>query len=126
MAVRTTAGQEPGRGLENAMFKMLFRHRGKAATVDQKLAMQREMERRRKAQLCNDTTLRANIANKLKNYRADEDATISNFTLAEDVVDRNLLGNSSASRGGDVWGQADPRETGRWKKENRGRPPKYR
>ena len=108
------------------MFKTLFRHRGKAATVEQKLAIQREMERRRKAELYSDTALRANIASKRKNYRADEDGTISNFTLAEDVVDRNLLNNSSASRGGDVWGQADPRESARWKKEDRIRKGKYR
>ena len=108
------------------MFKTLFRHRGKAATVEQKLALQRELERRRKTELCSDSELRQNIANKLKSYRADEDTTISNFTLAEDQVERKMLNRSSASRGSDVWGQANPRETGRWKKEDRIRKGKNR
>lgn len=100
------------------MFK-LFKHRNKAATVEQKLAMQREMERRRKMEQRRETAMRANIANKLKSYKADEDTTISNFTLAEEEVERKLLNKPAAAKGQDVWGQANPRETGRWKKENR-------
>lgn len=101
------------------MFKLLFKHRGKAAAVEQKLAMQREMERRRKMELRHESALKANIADKLKGYNAGDDTTISNFTLAEDEVERKLAGKSVASGSRDVWGQADPRETGRWKKENR-------
>ena len=60
------------------MFKF-FKHRDKAAKTAQKLAMQREMERRRARQPSSDSTLRANIASKLKTYNAEEDTTISNF-----------------------------------------------
>lgn len=100
------------------MFKF-FKHRGKAATVEQKLAMQREMERRRLMELRRESAMRTNIANKLKSYNADEDTTISNFTLAEEDVERKLVTRSAGVKGQDVWGQANPRETGRWKKENR-------
>jgi hypothetical protein len=102
------------------MFKF-FKHRNKAATVEQKLAMQREMERRRKMELRRETMMRANIANKLKSYNVDEDTTISNFTLAEEDVERKLLNKPAGVKGQDVWSQANPRETGRWKKENRSR-----
>ena len=94
------------------MFKF-FKPRDKATKATQKLAMQREMERRRASEL------RANIADKLKRYDAGEDTNISNFTLAEDEVERNLVGKSARATGGDVWSQSNPRETGRWKKENR-------
>ena len=100
------------------MFKF-FKHRDKAAKTAQKLAMQREMERRRARQPSSDSTLRANIASKLKTYNAEEDTTISNFTLAEDEVERNLASKPARSANNDVWSQANPRETGRWKKENR-------
>ena len=100
------------------MFK-LFKHRDKAAKIEQKLAIQRESERRRKMEVRRETALRANIAYKLKGYKADEDTTISNFTLAEEEVERKLLNKSAGVKGQDVWGQANPRETGRWKKENR-------
>ena len=100
------------------MFKF-FKHRDKAAAIEQKLAVQREMERRRRMELRRETAMRANIANKLKNYNADEDTTISNFTLADEAVERNLANRSPRISGQDVWGQANPRETGRWKKENR-------
>lgn len=103
------------------MFKLFFKHRGKATAVEQKLAMQREMEQRRKAELRHERAVQANIASKLKSYNADEDTTISQFTLAEDEVERNLLNKSSQSKSQDIWGQADPREAARWKKENRSR-----
>ena len=101
------------------MFKFLFKHRDRGAAVDQKLALQRELEHRRKLEKRQELAMQANIANKLKGYKADEDTTISNFTLAEDEVERRLLTRSASAKGQDVWGQANPRETGRWKKENR-------
>ena len=99
------------------MFRF-FRHRGKAATSEHKLAIQRDSERRRKMEIRRETALRANIANKLKSYNAEEDTSISNFTLAENEVERKLY-KAPGAKGQDVWGQANPRETGRWKKENR-------
>lgn len=100
------------------MFK-LFRHRDKSAAAERKLALQRGLKRRRNSDLMDELALRANIADKLKNYKAEEDTTISNFTLADDEVERNLAKKPARRTNQDVWGQADPRETGRWKKENR-------
>ena len=108
------------------MFKLFFRHRHKPSAVEQKLAMQREMERRRKLEMRRESALKANIADKLKGYNADEDTTISNFTLAEDEVERKLINKSTGAGSRDVWGQADPRETGRWNRENRVRKDKRR
>jgi len=101
------------------MFKF-FKHRDKPTAVEHKLAIQREIKRRARESR-GDSALRANIANKLRNYNADEDTTISNFTIAEDEVERNLAGRPTRARNQDVWGQANPRESGRWKKENRKR-----
>jgi len=100
------------------MFKF-FRSRDKGAAAERKLALQRGIKRRRNGELLDELALRANIADKLKNYKAEEDTTLSNFTLADDEVERNLLKKPARSTGQDVWGQANPRETGRWKKENR-------
>lgn len=100
------------------MFKF-FKQRDKSAAVEQKLAIQRELKRRSATKSHSESALRANIAAKLKNYHAEDDTTISNFTLADDELESNLVTKSTRSKGQDVWGQANPRETGRWKKENR-------
>ena len=102
------------------MFKF-FKHRDKNAAAERRLAIQRGMKRRRDSDLLDELALRANIADKLKNYKAEEDTTISNFTLAEDEVERNLVKKSARAASQDVWGQANPSEAGRWKKENRKR-----
>ncbi len=102
------------------MFKF-FKHRDKGPEVERKLALQRGIKRRRNGELLDELALRANIADKLKNYRAEEDTTISNFTLADDELERNLVKKPARSTNQDVWGQANPREAGRWKKENRKR-----
>lgn len=102
------------------MFKF-FRGRDKGAAAERKLAVQRGMKRGKSGVLLDELALRANIADKLKNYRAEDDTSISNFTLADDELDRNLVKKPARPTGRDVWGQANPGETGRWKKENRKR-----
>jgi hypothetical protein len=83
------------------MFNWLFADRGSIASVTHKLAM------------------RANIAVKLRNYNADEDTTISEFSLTDDEKDRKTTSKMTSVRNSDVWNQANPGETGKWKKEDR-------
>jgi hypothetical protein len=101
------------------MFKLFFKHRAKTMALEQKLAMQREMEHQRKLEMRLELAMRANIATKLKRYNAEEDTTLSNFTLADDEVERRLSKRSAGKQGQDIWGQANLRETRLWKKENR-------
>ena len=101
------------------MFKF-FKHRAKGPEMERKLALQRGIKRRRNGELLDELALRARI-DKLKNYKAEEDTAISNFTIAEEEVERNLVGKSTRTTKQDVWGQANPREAGCWKKENRKR-----
>lgn len=100
------------------MFNLFFKNRAKK-TLEQKLVVQREMHHTRKQEMRSELAMRANIASKLKHYSVEEDTTISNFKLAEDEVERRLPGKSTSARSKDIWGQANPRETGYWKKENR-------
>ncbi|MBT8084976.1 MAG: hypothetical protein KJN72_07115 [Woeseia sp.] len=66
-----------------------------------------------------DLAIRATIAYKLRKYNADEDTTISEFFLAGEAKKPNATGKQMRVRENDAWSQANPRETGKWKKENR-------
>ncbi len=66
--------------------------------------------RRKDTSVIGELAMRANIAYKLRNYNADEDTTISEFSLADDA---------KKTKTNDAWSQANPHETGIWKKENR-------
>ncbi len=81
------------------MFNWLFANRRKSTPVIQELAM------------------RANIADKLRDYNADEDTTISEFTLADDEKGKKTA--NKVTRYCDVWCQANPSESGKWNKEGR-------
>ena len=83
------------------MFNWLFANRRKVASVTDELAM------------------RANIAGKLSNYNADEDTTISEFSLADDEKEKKPTNKKTSDRNSDVWNQANPGETGKWKKNDR-------
>jgi hypothetical protein len=83
------------------MFNWLFANRGKITSATHELAM------------------RANIAGKLRNYNADEDTTISEFSLADDVKERKTTKTMTSVRNYDVWNQANPGELGKWKKNDR-------
>ena len=83
------------------MFNWLFPNRRKSASVTPELAT------------------RANIADKLRNYNADEDTTISEFSLADDDKGIKPTDKMTSATDYDVWGQANPRETGKWNKEVR-------
>jgi hypothetical protein len=63
--------------------------------------------------------MRANIADKLRGYNADEDTTISEFTLADDEKGKKTTNKMLVTRNRDVWCQANPSETGKWNKEGR-------
>jgi hypothetical protein len=83
------------------MFNWLFPNRRKSASVTPELAT------------------RSNIADKLRNYNADEDTTISEFSLADDEKGIKTTGKITPVTDYDVWGQANPKETGKWNKEVR-------
>jgi len=78
----------------------------------------------RKSAIRSELAMRASIANKLRNYNAAEDTTISNFTLADDEAERKyemkkyeMKSTQGTTR--DAWSQANPGETGKWNKEDR-------
>jgi len=73
----------------------------------------------RKSAIRSELAMRASIANKLRNYNAAEDTTISNFTLADDEPERKYAMKSTRGKTRDAWSQANPGETGKWNKEDR-------
>ena len=89
------------------MFKWFFKQENQQQTVSRKSAIRQ------------DLATRASIANKLRNYKADEDTTISRFTLAEDPPKSKHRITSTRVKSGDPWGQANPGETGKWNREDR-------
>ena len=90
------------------MFRWFFKHEN-----------QKETAASRKSAIRQDLATRASIANKLKNYKADEDTSISKFTLAEDVPESKRNIHSARMKSRDPWGQANPRESGKWNREDR-------
>ena len=83
------------------MFNWLLPNRGKDTSVIRTLAM------------------RATIAYKLRKYNADEDTTISKFSLADDEKKTKATEKLTRVKKNDPWSQANPSETSKWKKENR-------
>ena len=66
-----------------------------------------------------ELAMRASIAVKLKNYNADEDTTISEFSLADEEKGKKSANKVSPVSKHDVWSQANPSETGKWNREVR-------
>ena len=95
------------------MFKWFFKHENQTATDG------REVEMIRKSAIRRDLATRASIASKLRNYNAAEDTTTSKFTLADDGPERKRKPGSTGVKTRDPWGQANPRESGKWNKEDR-------
>ncbi len=95
------------------MFKWFLKRWNQSETVDPEPAI------RRKSTIRSELSMRASIANKLRNYNADEDTTISKFTLADDEAERKHEMKLTQVKTRDAWGQANPRETGKWNKEDR-------
>jgi hypothetical protein len=83
------------------MFNWLLPNKVKGASVTDELAM------------------RSSIADKLRKYNVDEDTTISEFSIADDDNKTKATGGLSRVKKNDAWSQANPHETGKWKKENR-------
>jgi len=98
------------------MFNWLFANRRKSASVTPELTM-RELAMRELAM--RELAMKAKIAGKLRNYNADEDTTISEFSLADDEEGIKNTDKMTSVTDYDVWGQANPRETGKWNKEVR-------
>ncbi|MCP4874704.1 MAG: hypothetical protein GY896_04415 [Gammaproteobacteria bacterium] len=88
------------------MFNWLFANKRKSASVTPKSVM-------------SELSMRASIEGKLRNYNADEDTTISEFSLADDDQGIETAGKATTVSDYDVWGQANPKETGKWNKEVR-------
>lgn len=93
------------------MFNWLFANRRKSDSVTPELT-KREVAMR-------ELAMRANIADKLRNYNSEEDTTISEFSLADDEKGIKSTDEMTSVTDYDVWGQANPRETGKWNKEAR-------
>jgi hypothetical protein len=66
-----------------------------------------------------ELAMRANIADKLRSYNADEDTTTSDFSLPDDDKGIKPAARKRSMTDHDVWGQANPGETGKWIKEVR-------
>jgi hypothetical protein len=66
-----------------------------------------------------EVAMRGQIADKLRHYNPEEDTTISEFSLADDVKGTKSTSKMKSGTESDVWGQANPRETGKWNKEVR-------
>jgi hypothetical protein len=95
------------------MFKWFLKRGNQSETDDPEPALSR------KSAIRSELAMRASIANKLRNYNADEDTTISKFTLADDEAEREREMKMRQVKTRDAWGQANPRETGKWNKEDR-------
>jgi hypothetical protein len=83
------------------MFNWVFRNKKKEASADY------------------EAELNAKIGDKLKNYNADEDISVSDFSEI-DFNENNEKKNDKRScvKNVDVWGKANPGETGKWNKED--------
>ena len=98
------------------MFNWLFTNRRKSASVTPELT-KRELVKRELA--LRELGMKAKIAYKLRKYNADEDTTISEFSLADDEKGTKNTDKMTSVKDYDVWGQSNPRETGKWNKEVR-------
>lgn len=88
------------------MFNWLFANKKESASVTRESAMK-------------ELGMRASIVDKLKNYNVEEDTTTSEFSLADDEKEIKTADKITAVTDYDVWGQANPKETGKWNKEVR-------
>jgi len=88
------------------MFNWLFTSRRTSAPLTPKSAMK-------------ELAMRASIAVKLRNYNADEDTTISEFSLVGDRKAIETKSKITSATDYDVWDKANPRETGKSNKEVR-------
>ena len=88
--------------MELVMFNWLFRNKKKEAAADLEAA------------------LNAKLADKLKNYNADEDISISDFSEVDfNENDEKTTDKKDRVKKEDMWGQANPSETGKSNKEDR-------
>ena len=88
------------------MFNWLFANRRTSTPVTPRSAIK-------------ELAMRASIAVKLRNYNADEDTSISEFSLAGDRKATEAKGKIMSITDYDAWDKANPREMGKRNKEIR-------
>lgn len=93
------------------MFNWLFANSRKSDSATPELT-KREVAMR-------ELAMRANIADKLRNYNSEEDTTISDFSLPDDEKGTRSRHKMTSVKDYDVWGQSNPGEMGKWNKEVR-------
>ena len=97
------------------MFGRIFKNKVKEAEAE----YEAELNAKQTA-AAHEAELNARLAERLKNYKASEDDSVSNFSQIdfEENADKST---DTMDRDGkvDVWGQANPSETTQWNKENR-------
>ena len=72
--------------------------------------------RRKKAAAKYKAELKAKLTDKLKNYNADEDISVSNFSEVNfNEIDKKTTGKKGGVKNVDSWQQANPSEIGRRK-----------
>ena len=67
-----------------------------------------------------EAELKAKLADRLKNYIADEDISVSNFSEVNfNENDEKTTDKKDGVRNVDAWGQANLSETGKWNKDEK-------
>jgi len=100
--------------LKLIMFNWLFRYKRKKAAADHEAELKAKLADRFEAEL------KAKLADRLKNYIADEDISVSNFSGVNfNENDEKTTGKKDGVRNVDAWGQANPSETGKWNKDEK-------
>ena len=76
--------------------------------------------KKKEAAAAHEAELNARITDKLKNYNADEDDSISDFSEVDfDEDAKKTTDKNDRVKKVDMWGQANPSETGKWNKQER-------
>ena len=93
------------------MFERIFRNKVKEAEAELTA---------KQAAAAHEAELNKRLAERLKDYNADEDDSVSNFSEIDFTENPDEKSDITDRRGNvDVWGQANPAETTQWNKENR-------
>jgi hypothetical protein len=76
--------------------------------------------KKKQAAAVHEAELTAKLAEKLKYYNADKDISVSDFSEIDfDENDEKRADRKGRVKNTDVWGEANPGETGKWIKEDR-------
>ena len=93
------------------MFDWLFNHKKKQAAAEYDAELNEKIAAKQ-----HEALLAKRLADRLRNYKADEDDSVSNFSEIDfEENDKTIRVN----KGVDIWEQANPGDTSQWKRENR-------